>query len=131
MCKYYLNKSRKYKKLMTRNKDGIFVNDDHRFVGTDETDYTIYKEIQNINSLDELQLVSKMITNRRNELAKENKHSLIVGQEVEIAGSGKIQFGKITKINRTRAVVECFHKEIEKTVMYTVPFSMIRAKREV
>ena len=98
---------------------------------TDETDYIIYKEIQNINSLDELQLISKMITNRRNELAKENKHSLIVGQEVEIAGSGKIQFGKITKINRKRAVVEFFHKEIEKTVMYTVPFSMIRAKREV
>ena len=36
MCKYYLNKSKKYKKLMTRNKDGIFVNDDHRFVGTVE-----------------------------------------------------------------------------------------------
>ena len=42
---------------------------------TDETDYIIYKEIQNINSLDELQLISKMITNRRNELAKENKQN--------------------------------------------------------
>ena len=36
MCKYYLNKSRKYISLLTRNKDGIFVNDDHRFVGTVE-----------------------------------------------------------------------------------------------
>ena len=33
MCKYYLNKSRKYKKILKRNKDGIFVNIDHRFVG--------------------------------------------------------------------------------------------------
>ena len=36
MCKYYLNKSRKYISLLTLNKDGIFVNDDHRFVGTVE-----------------------------------------------------------------------------------------------
>ena len=34
---------------------------------TDETDYIIYKEIQIINSLYELQLVSKMITNRKND----------------------------------------------------------------
>ena len=33
MCKYYLNKSRKYKKLLKQNKDGVFVNTDHRFVG--------------------------------------------------------------------------------------------------
>ena len=36
MCKYYLNKARKYIKLSTRNKEGIWVNDKHRFVGTVE-----------------------------------------------------------------------------------------------
>lgn len=36
MCKFYLNKSRKYQKILKRNKDGIFVNEHHRFVGTVE-----------------------------------------------------------------------------------------------
>ena len=36
MCKYYLNKSRKYNSLSKKNKDGIFVDEKHRFVGTVE-----------------------------------------------------------------------------------------------
>lgn len=36
MCKFYLNKARKYLKLIKQNKDGIFVNENHQFVGTVE-----------------------------------------------------------------------------------------------
>jgi hypothetical protein len=33
MCKFYLNKSRKYKNVVKMNKDGIFVQENHRYVG--------------------------------------------------------------------------------------------------
>tara|TARA_R110000824_G_scaffold290363_2_gene478903 strand:- start:134 stop:364 length:231 start_codon:yes stop_codon:yes gene_type:complete len=33
MCKFYLSKARKYLKLIKENKDGIFVNESHQFVG--------------------------------------------------------------------------------------------------
>ena len=36
MCKYYLNKARKYYSLSKQNKDGVFVDEKHRFVGTAE-----------------------------------------------------------------------------------------------
>ena len=36
MCKYNLNKSRKYRSLSAKNKDGIFVDEQHRYVGTVE-----------------------------------------------------------------------------------------------
>ena len=36
MCKYCLNKARKYCSLSKKNKDGIFVDENHRFVGTVE-----------------------------------------------------------------------------------------------
>tara|TARA_R100000278_G_scaffold38102_2_gene33862 strand:- start:10757 stop:10984 length:228 start_codon:yes stop_codon:yes gene_type:complete len=34
MCKFYLNKSKKYLKAIKKNKDGIFVSTNHQFVGT-------------------------------------------------------------------------------------------------
>ena len=36
MCKFYLNKARKFLRLMKENKDGIFVNTSHQFVGKAE-----------------------------------------------------------------------------------------------
>ena len=36
MCKFYLNKARKYLRLIKENKDGIFVNTSHQFVGKAE-----------------------------------------------------------------------------------------------
>lgn len=92
----------------------------------DDTNYDMYKLLNTIDSLDDLDLVTKMLKERKQQLASKTKHGLIVGEEVNINGSGKIEGGKIIKINRTRAVIDCFDKNRGFNVEYTVPFSMIR-----
>ena len=82
--------------------------------------------INTIDNLDDLLEVKIMVTNRRKSLARKTKYDLVVGEEVTISGSGKIETGKIIKINRTRAVVDCFDKKRNCMMHYTVPFSMIR-----
>ena len=67
-----------------------------------------------------------MIKTRSNELAYKTKSGLIVGEEVTISGSNRIESGKIVKINRTRAVVDCYDKNRDSMIHFTVPFSMIR-----
>tara|TARA_R100001129_G_C5237419_1_gene224450 strand:- start:158 stop:556 length:399 start_codon:yes stop_codon:yes gene_type:complete len=51
------------------------------------------------------------------------------GDTVRINGSGKIEKGKVIKVNRTRAVVECFDKERQFNVKYNVPFTMITKEK--
>ena len=82
--------------------------------------------INTIDSLDDLREVRIMVDDRRGSLARKTKYELVVGEEVEISGSGRIETGKIIKINRTRAVVDCFDKNRQQMIHYTVPFSMIR-----
>ena len=82
--------------------------------------------INTIDNLDDLSEIKIMVTNRRESLARKTKYDLVVGEEVEISGSGKIESGKVIKINRTRAVVDCFDKNRKQMIHYTVPFSMIR-----
>ena len=53
------------------------------------------------------------------------KVTLKVGDDVKINGSNRIEFGKVLKVNRTRAVVRCWNKDKEFNVNYTVPFTMI------
>lgn len=92
--------------------------------------FEIERNIDNLNSLDDLQKIQEYLTHRRNKLARNNKYNLVIGQEVTISGSSKIGSGKIVKINRTRAVIDCFDKTRQQMVHYTVPFSMIRIKQE-
>ena len=92
--------------------------------------FEIERNIDNLDNLDDLQKIQKYLSYRRDELARNNKYNLIVGQEVTINGSNKIESGKIVKINRTRAVIDCFDKTRQQMVHYTVPFSMIRVKQE-
>ena len=82
--------------------------------------------INTIDDIDDLNEVRNMVNDRRASLARQTKYDLVVGEEVEIAGSGKIETGKIIKINRTRAIVDCFDKKRKQMIHYTVPFSMIR-----
>ena len=82
--------------------------------------------INTIDNLDDLKEVKIMVDDRRGSLARKTKYELVVGEEVEISGSGRIETGKIIKINRTRAVVDCYDKVRECMIHYTVPFSMIR-----
>ena len=75
------------------------------------TMWTLEKCINELDSLDELDQVYNIVKDKRRRLSLNNKYKLIVGQEVSITGSNNIQSGKIVKINRTRAVVDCFDKK--------------------
>ena len=78
--------------------------------------------INTIDNIDDLDLIKNMVNDRRDSLARQTKYDLVVGEEVEISGSGRIETGKIIKINRTRAVVDCFDKTRDCMIHYTVPF---------
>tara|TARA_R100000322_G_scaffold160126_2_gene121408 strand:+ start:647 stop:949 length:303 start_codon:yes stop_codon:yes gene_type:complete len=88
--------------------------------------FEIERNIDNLDSLDDLEKIQDYLTHRRKKLARANGFNLIVGQKVRINGSGKVDRGKIVKINKTRAVVDCYDKYRDQMVHYTVPFSMIR-----
>jgi len=92
-----------------------------------DTKTDLFTLIDTLDSIDDLDLVREMVKNRSRKLAKDTKSGLIIGQEVQISGSAKIESGKVIKINRTRAVIDCYDKSIDKTVSYNVPFSMIRS----
>ena len=81
--------------------------------------------INTIDNLDDLNKIKSMVNDRSASLARQTKYDLIVGEKVTISGSSKIETGKIIKINRTRAVVDCFDKMRDKMIHYTVTFSMI------
>ena len=88
--------------------------------------FEIERNIDNLNSLDDLEKIQAYLRHRKDKLSRDNGFNLIVGQQVRINGSGKVDKGKIVKINRTRAVVDCYDKYRDQMVHYTVPFSMIR-----
>ena len=88
--------------------------------------WTIEKCINELKSIDELNKVKIILEDKRDSLARQTKYNLVIGEEVTISGSGRIENGKIVKINRTRAVVDCFDKKRDRTIHYNVPFSMIR-----
>ena len=92
----------------------------------DDTFNDLFKLIDTLDTIDDLNTVRDMLGVRSNDLAKETKSGLIVGDEVKISGSAKIESGKVIKINRTRAVVDCYDKTVDGMVAYNVPFSMIR-----
>ena len=82
--------------------------------------------INTLDDIDDLNAVKEMVMDRRDSLGRQTKYNLIVGEEVKIVGSGRIDSGKIIKINRTRAVIDCYDKNNDRNVEFTVPFSMIR-----
>ena len=92
----------------------------------DDTFNDLFKLIDTLDTIDDLNIVKDMLGVRNSDLAKETKSGLIVGEEVTISGSNRIDSGKIVKINRTRAVVDCYDKNRDSMIHYTVPFSMIR-----
>ena len=79
----------------------------------------IERKINLIEDLRELQEIQGFIKDRRRILGSRIKYSLVVGDNVIINSNGKKEEGKITKINRTRAVVDM------RGGSWTVPFSMI------
>ena len=83
------------------------------------TMWTIEKCINEIDNLDDLTRIITFIKSKRKQLASNNAAQLIKGDKVRISGSNKIEEGIVTKINRTRAVIDV------DGVSWTVPFEMI------
>ena len=79
----------------------------------------IEKQINLIEDLRELQAVQNFIKDRRRALGNRLKYKLSVGDNVVVNSRSGREEGVITKINRTRAVVDM------RGSSWTVPFSMI------
>ena len=60
--------------------------------------------INTLDNIDDLKEVKSMVIDKIESLGRQTKYNLIVGEEVKIAGSGRIDSGKIIKINRTRKI---------------------------
>jgi preprotein translocase subunit YajC len=73
---------------------------------------------------EKLSTITSAVRDKRKYNASHLKYSLKVGDKVRITGSGNIDKGTITKVNRTRAVVK-IEIEGELPVSYNVPFTMI------
>lgn len=71
-----------------------------------------------------LSIISKSIKDKRRYNASHLKYSLEIGDKVKINGTNKIESGTITKVNRSRAVVE-IDLANNLTASYNVPFTMI------
>ena len=79
----------------------------------------IEKKINLIEDMRELNLIQAWTKDRKRFLGNRLKYSLQVGDKVEVKSSGKSDEGTVTKINRTRAVVDM------RGSSWNVPFSMI------
>ena len=79
----------------------------------------IEKQINLIEDLRELQQIQSMVKDRKRAIGNRLKYSLSVGDEVQVSNGSTIDNGTVTKINRTRAVVDM------RGGSWTVPFSMI------
>ena len=86
--------------------------------------WTIEKCINQLDNIDDLSTVLKLVQSKRKHLATNNAAQLIIGEKVKITGSGKIEEGIGVKINRTKAVIDV------NGTSWRVPFEMIR-KMEV
>ena len=92
------------------------------------TMWTLEKCIKELTDLDQLDEVINIVRKRVKKLSLSNKYSLVVGQKVEVTGTGKFETGKVLKLNRSRAKLEVSVSGT--TAIYHVPYSMIRIKTE-
>ena len=79
----------------------------------------IERQINLIEDLRELQQIQSMVKDRKRAICNRLKYTLSVGDEVQVSNGSTIDNGTVTKINRTRAVVDM------RGGSWTVPFSMI------
>ena len=79
----------------------------------------IEKQINLIEDLRELQQIQSMVKDRKRAIGNRLKYTLSVGDEVQVSNGSTIDNGTVTKINRTRAVINM------RGGSWTVPFSMI------
>ena len=79
----------------------------------------IEKQINLVEDLRELQQKQSMVKDRKRAIGNRLKYTLSVGDEVQVSNGSTIDNGTVTKINRTRAVVDM------RGGSWNVPFSMI------
>jgi len=79
----------------------------------------IEKQINLIEDIRELRTIQSFIKNRKRAIGNRLKYTLSVGDEVQVSNGSTTDEGTVTKINRTRAVVDM------RGGSWTVPFSMI------
>ena len=79
----------------------------------------IVKQIDTIEDIRELRYLQDTIKHRKKQLGNIVKHELSIGDPVTVGTDKGRELGYITKINRTRAVVDM------RGGSWTVPFSMI------
>ena len=79
----------------------------------------IEKQINLIEDLRELRQIQQFVKDRKKSLGNRVKYDLSVGDNVIIHTDKGLDKGTVTKINRTRAVVDM------RGGSWTVPFSMI------
>ena len=79
----------------------------------------IEKQINLIEDMRELRTIQSFIKNRKRAIGNRLKYTLSVGDEVQVSNGSRTDKGTITKINRTRAVVDM------RGGSWNVPFSMI------
>jgi hypothetical protein len=79
----------------------------------------IEQKINLIEDLRELQQIQQFIKDRKRTLGNRLKYELSVGDNVTVNSRGNREKGTVTKINRTRAVIDM------RGGSWTVPFSMI------
>ena len=64
-----------------------------------DTKTDIFALIDTLDSLDDLALVREMVKTRSRKLARDTKSGLVVGEEVTISGSNRIESGKIKEFD--------------------------------
>ncbi len=79
----------------------------------------IEKQINLIEDVRELRAIQGFVKDRKRAIGNRLKYTLSVGDEVKVSNGSTVDEGTITKINRTRAVVEM------RGGSWNVPFSMI------
>ena len=89
-----------------------------------DTKTDLIKYISTLDTIDDLNTVRSILNDRLDTLGRQTKYELVVGDKVTVNNGRSIDEGTITKINRTRAVVNM------RDSSWTVPFSMIRRKKD-
>ena len=79
----------------------------------------IEQKLNLIEDLRELRHLQQVIKDRKQALGNRLKYELSIGDTVSVNSSKGMESGTVTKINRTRAVVDM------RGGSWTVPFSMI------
>tara|TARA_R100000501_G_C2533637_1_gene55493 strand:- start:245 stop:523 length:279 start_codon:yes stop_codon:yes gene_type:complete len=79
----------------------------------------IEQKINLIEDLRELRQIQQFVKNRKESLGNRLKYELSIGDAVTVNSRKGVETGKVTKINRTRAVIDM------RGGSWTVPFSMI------